>query len=232
MTTPAAVEADLGWALAAVMRTYLRATGSALTDVPGGPRGFQVLTLASEGECSNQATIAQRLGIDRTVMTYLVDDLERAGMVSRRPDPADRRARQVVLSAKGTKVLSSTSARIREVERAVLGRDALQRALHRVVDLDGPEERERPREYSAHPAHTWDAAEPACREHSGGEPRLAQPRARREHDCAGAQQEGVHTCIARVSYVRIRSDGDEGVVGGDCDLEREQCPKRTEACQP
>ena len=112
---------DLGQALGALLRRYLESAREVVDAVPGGPRGFQVLTLASEGECSNQATIAQRLGIDRTVMTYLVDDLERAGMVTRRPDPADRRARQVVLSAKGTKVLSSTSARIREVERDVLG---------------------------------------------------------------------------------------------------------------
>lgn len=112
---------DLGQALGALLRRYLQSAREVVDAVPGGPRGFQVLTLASEGECSNQATIAQRLGIDRTVMTYLVDDLEKGGLVSRRPDPADRRARQVVLSAKGEKVLGRASARIREVERGVLG---------------------------------------------------------------------------------------------------------------
>jgi len=112
---------DLGRALGSLLRRYLESARDVVDAVPGGPRGFQVLTIASEGECSNQATIAQRLGIDRTVMTYLVDDLERARLVTRRPDPADRRSRQVVLSAKGEQVLSSTSARIRDVERGVLG---------------------------------------------------------------------------------------------------------------
>ncbi len=112
---------DLGQALGALLRHYLDGARSVVDDLPGGPRGFQILSIADEGVCSNQATIAQRLGIDRTVMTYLVDDLEKAAMVERRPDPADRRARQVILTAKGAEVLGASSARIREVERSVLG---------------------------------------------------------------------------------------------------------------
>jgi DNA-binding MarR family transcriptional regulator len=54
-------------------------------------------------------------------MTYLVDDLEKAGLVERRPDPADRRARQVLLTKKGERSLAAASRRIQEVERGVLG---------------------------------------------------------------------------------------------------------------
>lgn len=111
---------DLGQALGAVLRRYLDAAHDAVAELPGGPRGFQVLSLAGQGACSNQATLAATLGIDRTVMTYLVDDLERAGLVERRPDPADRRARQVLLQADGEKVLRETTDRIREVESSVL----------------------------------------------------------------------------------------------------------------
>jgi DNA-binding MarR family transcriptional regulator len=113
--------ADLGQALGALLRRYLDGARAVVEDLPGGPRGFQILSIAEEGECSNQATIALRLGIDRTVMTYLVDDLEKDGLVTRRPDPADRRARQVVLSTKGRKVLRASSERIAGVERDVLG---------------------------------------------------------------------------------------------------------------
>lgn len=112
---------DLGQALGALLRRYLEEARSVVDDLPGGPRGFQVLSISDEGACSNQATIALRLGIDRTVMTYLVDDLETAGLVERRPDPADRRARQVVLTAAGTDVLGTSTARIRDIERSVLG---------------------------------------------------------------------------------------------------------------
>lgn len=128
-TTPDArqsADVDFGQALAALLRRYLDGAREAVDDLPGGPRGYQVLLNASGGTlsgvtCSNQATIAQRLGIDRTVMTYLVDDLERAGMVERRPDPADRRARQVVRTRKGETVMNAATERVRAVEDVVLG---------------------------------------------------------------------------------------------------------------
>lgn len=120
-SSTAAPRPDLGQALGAVLRRYLDAAHEVVAELPGGPRGYQVLSLADAGACSNQATLASSLGIDRTVMTYLVDDLERAGLVERRPDPADRRARRVVLLPKGRTVLTDTSRRVAEVERAVLG---------------------------------------------------------------------------------------------------------------
>nr|MCW2728801.1 MarR family transcriptional regulator [Aeromicrobium sp.] len=119
---PATTDAgDLGQALAALLRRYLDGAREAVDDLPGGPRGFQVLLTSSADTCSNQATMALRLGIDRTVMTYLVDDLEKAGLVERRPDPADRRGRRVVLTPQGESVLAAASERIRAVESRVLG---------------------------------------------------------------------------------------------------------------
>ena len=44
---------------------------------------------SSPSACIDQARIAERLGLDRTVMTHLIDDLEEAGLVERRPDRAD-----------------------------------------------------------------------------------------------------------------------------------------------
>ncbi|MCW2829559.1 MAG: MarR family transcriptional regulator [Aeromicrobium sp.] len=111
---------DLGQALGSLLRRYLEGARGAVDHLPGGPRAFQVLSISGEGACSNQAAIAARLGIDRTIMTYLVDDLEGAGLVERRPDPADRRARQVVLTSGGERVLDEAGQRIREVERQVL----------------------------------------------------------------------------------------------------------------
>jgi DNA-binding MarR family transcriptional regulator len=112
---------DFGQALGVLLRKYLQGATAVVSDLPGGPRGFQVMSIAAAGACSNQARIAERLGLDRTVMTYLVDDLEKGGLVERRPDPADRRARQVVLTSSGEKSFERASARILDVERAVLG---------------------------------------------------------------------------------------------------------------
>ena len=94
--TSPGVETDLGWALGAITRSYLRAAREAVEDVPGGARGYLVLASAGQGEPKSQLALAQHLGVDRTAMTYLLDDLEGAGLVERRPDPADRRARRIV----------------------------------------------------------------------------------------------------------------------------------------
>ena len=119
--SPESTTVDFGSALSAVLRNYLAQAGAVVSEVPGGPRGYQVMTIAAAGACGNQAAIAESLGLDRTVMTYLVDDLEKAGLVERRPDPADRRARQVVMTPKGNTTLAAAAAKISEAERVVLG---------------------------------------------------------------------------------------------------------------
>ena len=78
------------------------------------------MSVAAGSSCSNQARIAERLGLDRTVMTYLIDDLEKAGLVERRPDPDDRRARQVLLTERGRARFQQAAQRIEHVERSVL----------------------------------------------------------------------------------------------------------------
>ncbi|WP_156893295.1 MarR family winged helix-turn-helix transcriptional regulator [Actinokineospora enzanensis] len=138
MTTPA-VAADLGWALGAVFRGYLRAADRVLSGLPGGPRGFQVLTTAIEGEQCSQQTLAHRLGIDKTVMTYLIDDLERSGLVERKPDPADRRARLLFATDAGRARHAETAEELRQAEEWVLSplsaaeRDTLRDLLRKLA---------------------------------------------------------------------------------------------------
>lgn len=97
---------DLGLALSVVLRAYLTAAGQAFADVPGGSRGYQVLSSAAHHALPTQGAIATQLGIDRSVLTYLLDDLEAAKLIERRPDPADRRARRIVLTRHGETVLN------------------------------------------------------------------------------------------------------------------------------
>jgi DNA-binding MarR family transcriptional regulator len=113
-------DADFGWALATLSRSYLRQIGEAVADVPGGPRGYQVLTVAAGGSCQNQASMAEMLGLDRTMMTYLVDGLEKEGLVIRTPDPGDRRARRVTLTATGESLLAELRSRVDGVEQRLL----------------------------------------------------------------------------------------------------------------
>jgi DNA-binding MarR family transcriptional regulator len=116
----AALDGDLGWALGVVFRAYVKATERAVGDLPGGHRGYQILTAAVEEQPESQSALCQRLGIDRTVMTYLLDDLERADLVARRPAPNDRRTRLVVATGTGRTRLADLDRRLAHAEAHVL----------------------------------------------------------------------------------------------------------------
>jgi DNA-binding MarR family transcriptional regulator len=130
---------DLGWALGALSRSYLKAVSATFADVPGGPRGYQVLAAAAREEPGSQLALAQHLGVDRTVMTYLLDSLAEAGLVERRPDPADRRARRIVATARGRALLEGLGERLRVAEDQLLAglgdddREAFRSLLQRVA---------------------------------------------------------------------------------------------------
>ncbi len=112
---------DFGWSVGTLLRTYLTSAREAVADVTGGHRGFQVLAITAGGGCGSQARLADALGIDRTVMTYLLDELETAGLVVRRPDPQDRRARLIDLTPAGRRVHEDAVDRLADVEHTVLG---------------------------------------------------------------------------------------------------------------
>ncbi|WP_345750689.1 MarR family winged helix-turn-helix transcriptional regulator [Microbacterium rhizophilus] len=133
-------ETDLGWALGSLLRTYMRLSSEAVGDLPGGPRGYQVLSIVASGGCNNQAAIAESMGLDRTAVTYLVDGLEASGLVTRTPDPQDRRSRRVSFTDAGAARFSELSACMRGAEESLLRglspdaatalRDSLGRAAH------------------------------------------------------------------------------------------------------
>lgn len=119
-TSVAAAQIDFGQALGHLLRAYQDGARVALAELPGGPRGYQVLATAAANQCSSQAQMAERIGIDRTIMTYLIDELEGAGLVVRRPDPTDRRARRVELTPEGAAALRQADGAVKQVERNVL----------------------------------------------------------------------------------------------------------------
>jgi DNA-binding MarR family transcriptional regulator len=115
-----ALAGDLGWGLGVVLRAYATAAHAAVADLPGGPRGYQILSAAAQGAVSSQLALAQHLGVDRTVMTYLIDDLEAAKLIERRSDPTDRRARQIFATQLGTELLATLNDRLRAAEAHLL----------------------------------------------------------------------------------------------------------------
>lgn len=142
--TPAApsLPVNLGWALATLLRTYQTRVEAALAGLPGGARGFLVMTLVEKETCHSQAAIAERLGLDKTILTYLLDGLEKDKLVKRTPDPQDRRIRHISITPKGQKTLGKFTAAVEQVEKQVLSRlnteEAawFQRALSKAAGLD------------------------------------------------------------------------------------------------
>ncbi|PYP30015.1 MAG: hypothetical protein DMD49_11615 [Gemmatimonadetes bacterium] len=65
------------------------------------PRGWVVLSALAEGGPRPQIDLATATGTDRTVMTYLLDDLERHDLIERARDPSDRRSYQIHLTRRG-----------------------------------------------------------------------------------------------------------------------------------
>ncbi|RZS91505.1 DNA-binding MarR family transcriptional regulator [Motilibacter rhizosphaerae] len=116
----AAVRRDLGSALGVVLRQWLKASSEASAGVPGAHRGWQVLDAAVRGEATSQTALGQRFGIDRTVLTYLLDDLERAGLVTRQPDPDDRRNRRIVATPLGVERHRGVGEALADVDAKVL----------------------------------------------------------------------------------------------------------------
>ncbi|MER5181200.1 MarR family transcriptional regulator [Streptomyces sp. NPDC002896] len=71
-------------------------------------RHYALLRLLATTDGALQRELSARLGYDPSAIVGLVDDLERAGFVERRPSPDDRRSRIVVLTDDGRAFLRDT----------------------------------------------------------------------------------------------------------------------------
>ncbi len=103
------------------------------------PRHFCVLSNALAGELT-QIRLAERSMLDKTTMVVTLDELERRGLVVRRPSRADRRVKLVAVTADGKLVLSRAQAIVEQMQRDVLEslpdarREAFAEALTELVN--------------------------------------------------------------------------------------------------
>lgn len=111
---------DLGWTIGVLMRAYQKRTDVLVAHLPAGPRGFALLSTVIHHDPPSQLALAGRLGIDPTVMTYLIDTLADAGLVERRQDPNDRRARRIIATEAGRTALAECERGIEAAEQEFL----------------------------------------------------------------------------------------------------------------
>jgi DNA-binding MarR family transcriptional regulator len=81
---------------------------------------FALLNVLGTHEGAIQQELGAAMGIDPSTMVSLVDQLEAAGLAKRRPRPTDRRAREVVITRKGRRVLEQARQLAMQVEDDVL----------------------------------------------------------------------------------------------------------------
>jgi DNA-binding MarR family transcriptional regulator len=85
------------------------------------PRQFLVLRHVAQAQGSSQQALGQALRIPPSRMVSIVDSLERRGLVERRSNPTDRRARALHLTPEGRSMLARTVKVAVEHERVICG---------------------------------------------------------------------------------------------------------------
>ncbi len=97
----------LTFSLGLLQRAYRAAADRAVAPLGVSQAGgWVVLTIGRHGDGTRQGVIADLLGIEGPTLIRTLDQLVAAGLVERREDPADRRARTLHLTEAGNAILA------------------------------------------------------------------------------------------------------------------------------
>lgn len=117
---------DLHWVFARLKQALANAETAAVEGHGMSHWGYTVLMAIVDSPARNQLALAQAVSVDKSKLVLIIDELESAGLVVRRPDPADRRARIIEVTARGRRALEAARDDIALIED------------HLLADLDGP----------------------------------------------------------------------------------------------
>ncbi|MFJ1460661.1 MarR family winged helix-turn-helix transcriptional regulator [Nocardia sp. N2S4-5] len=111
----AAMIAPLGRALMAAERPILDSHGLTMW-------AYSVLLALGRGPARGQGVLAEEIGADKTRIIPILDDLQERGLIERRPDPADRRAKLLAVTARGRTLARAAQADIQAMDERLLSR--------------------------------------------------------------------------------------------------------------
>lgn len=130
---------ELGHLTSRLLREIIRRETPILEQAGLEMWDYAILTALVAGDAPTQAGLAAATGRDKTRLIRNLDRLEHRGLVTRSPDPADRRNRVVALTRKGRRTVDSCRTGIRAMEEELLGglrpadRAGFERALVRLA---------------------------------------------------------------------------------------------------
>jgi len=119
-TTDDAVSEFAGQLFFRLWRVSHTRTAEALESLGLTTAIFALLNVLGTREGAIQQELGLAMGIDPSTMVSLIDQLEIVGLAKRRPRPTDRRAREVLITPKGRRVLEQARRLAMQVEDDVL----------------------------------------------------------------------------------------------------------------
>jgi DNA-binding MarR family transcriptional regulator len=134
-----AVRDDLGALFTRISRRLIEAERPLLAANGLTMWGYIALSRLARGPAETQLALATAIGHDKTRLIGVLDALEAGGLIKRAPDPRDRRARLVSMTAAGRARHAAAVADIRAMEERFLAelsaaeRDALLAILPRLA---------------------------------------------------------------------------------------------------
>ena len=121
---PRPLKEHVGWLMSRASHAIGVALAESLGSLDLNIRDYTVLIAAEraavEGTARTQLALARSARLDKSTMVVAVDALEGEGLVERRPDPNDRRARIVVPTDAGREVLARAEGVVLRVEDEAL----------------------------------------------------------------------------------------------------------------
>jgi DNA-binding MarR family transcriptional regulator len=136
------IEEDLGWLFGRLTRRMMALERPILAPFGLSMWGYVVLSGVVAEPDRPQVAVARGVGLDRTTMVAVLDELEAAGLVVRRLDPSDRRARLLAPTPAGVRTLTTVRRGIRKLEAELVRtlppavRDELRPALKTLLAGD------------------------------------------------------------------------------------------------
>jgi DNA-binding MarR family transcriptional regulator len=136
---------DLGASFARLTRTMIELETPILRAHDIEMWDYVVLSALESAAAPTQSELAETARRDKTRLIPILDRLESRGLLSRTPDPADRRNRVVALTDEGRAVLLACRADIRVMETGFLAsvpaarRRTFVEVLDQLADSTGPD---------------------------------------------------------------------------------------------